>query len=452
MFPRNTRAHTGTVAEACLSSPICRFDGGPATPARMSDAPNLARRILSFAGPGYLVAVGYMDPGNWATALAGGSQFGYTLLCVVVISSVVAMFFQAAAIRLGLAGGGDLAQSCRDSFPRSVNLALWIFCEVAIVACNVAEVLGMAIGLNLLFGIPLLLGVALTITDVMLVLGLQRWGFGIVQGFVAALVFTIAVCFAMQLVWVGPQASAVLSGLLPRAAILRNPDMLYVAVGIIGATVMPHNLYLHSSLVRTSRPGTPRAAVPVAIRWATVDSTLALTVAMLVNAAILVVAAAAFHRPDQPPVADLSEAYRLLSPVLGVGLASVTFGLALVASGLSSSVTGTMAGQIVMEGFLGLRASTGWRAFTYRLMAAGPAAVAVALLGPEGAGRLLVLSQVVLSIQLPFAVVPLLLFTTRKRHLGEAAFGWPMSIALWLFALLIIGLNCWMLSRQWLDR
>ena len=278
--------------------------------------------MLSFAGPGYLVAVGYMDPGNWATALAGGSQFGYALLCVVVISSVVAMAFQAAAVRLGLAGGRDLAQCCRDHFPRAVNLALWVLCEVAIVACNVAEVLGMAIGLNLLFGLPLALGVLLTIADVMLVLSLQRWGFGIVEALVAALVLLIAGCFAVQLVWAHPVPLEVLSGLVPPPNIMTDSNMLYLAVGIIGATVMPHNLYLHSSIVRQRSRGSSLVALSDAICWATLDSAVALCVAMLVNAAILIVAAAAFHRAGRAPVADLSEAYLLLSPVLGIGLAS----------------------------------------------------------------------------------------------------------------------------------
>ena len=404
-----------------------------------------AKRLLAFAGPGYMVAVGYMDPGNWATSIAGGSQFGYSLLAVIFTSNLMAMLFQAAAVRLGLASGRDLAQACRAHFSPRINLMLWLFCEVAIVACNLAEVLGMAIGLNLLFGLPLLAGVCVTVVDVMLILALQRRGFRCLEAVVITLVALIGVSFAAQLVWLHPPIAAVLGGFLPRAEIVTNPEMLYLAVGIVGATVMPHNLYLHSSIVQTRRHDTSPAGTRQAIRFATIDSTLALALALFVNAAILIVAAGAFNRPGQAPVTELPDAYRLLSPLLGVGIASAVFGVALLASGLSSSVTGTLAGQIVMEGFLEIKLSPATRAFLTRMIAIVPAVVATAFYGSAGASALLVFSQVVLSLQLPFAIVPLLMFTTRRRHLGEMAFGRGMTIALWSAAAVVVTLNVWML-------
>lgn len=406
-----------------------------------------ARRALAFAGPGYMVAVGYMDPGNWATSIAGGSQFGYSLLAVILVSNVMAMLFQAAAVRLGLASGRDLAQACREQFPPRINLLLWFFCEIAIVACNLAEVLGMAIGLNLLFGLPLLAGVCITVIDVMLILALQSRGFRCLEAVVIALVALIGVCFASQLVWLQPSLTQVLSGFLPRAQIVTDPQMLYLAVGIVGATVMPHNLYLHSAIVQTRRHDRTPAGTRQAIRFATLDSTVALALALFVNAAILVVAAGAFHRPGQAPVSELSEAYHLLSPLLGVGMASAVFGIALLASGLSSSVTGTLAGQIVMEGFLQIRLSPALRALVTRLIAIVPAIAATAWYGSAGASALLVFSQVVLSLQLPFAIVPLLMFTTRRKILGEQAFGRGMSTVLWMGAIVVVSLNLWMLQR-----
>ena len=406
-----------------------------------------ARRMLAFAGPGYMVAVGYMDPGNWATSIAGGSQFGYSLLAVIFMSNLMAMLFQAAAVRLGLASGRDLAQACRAHFPPRINLMLWLFCEVAIVACNLAEVLGMAIGLNLLLGIPLLAGVCVTVVDVMLILALQRCGFRYLEAVVIALVALIGISFGAQLIWLHPSIVSVLGGFVPRAEIVTNPEMLYLAVGIVGATVMPHNLYLHSSIVQTRRHDTSPAGTWQAIRFATFDSTLALALALFVNAAILIVAAGAFDRPGQAPVTELSDAYRLLTPLLGVGIASAVFGVALLASGLSSSVTGTLAGQIVMEGFLQIKLSPATRALLTRLIAIVPAVIATAFYGSAGASGLLVFSQVVLSLQLPFAIVPLLMFTTRRRHLGEMAFGRTMSAALWSAALVVVVLNVWMLQR-----
>ena len=405
------------------------------------------RRMLAFFGPGYLVAVGYMDPGNWATSLAGGSRFGFALLSVILLSNMTAMLFQAAAVRLGVAAGIDLAQACRQYFSRRVALALWLFCEVAIIACNLAEVIGMAIGLNLLFDLPLALGVVVTALDVMLLLALQRRGFRWLEAAIIALVATIGICFAFQIAWLQPPLAAVLAGFVPRPQIVTDPAMLYIAVGIVGATVMPHNLYLHSSLVQTRRHENSAAAKREAIRFATIDSTLALAFALLVNAAIMIVAAGAFHRPGGAPVTELGDAYRLLSPLLGVGIASALFGVALLCSGLSSSVTGTLAGQIVMEGFLDIRISPAARALITRAIALVPALAATAWYGESGANSLLVFSQVVLSLQLPFAVVPLLLFTTRRRHLGAFAFGRPMAVLLWSAAALIVVLNLWLLQR-----
>jgi manganese transport protein len=413
----------------------------------VSSAASNTKRLLAFAGPGYLVAVGYMDPGNWATSLAGGSQFGYALLAVVFISNLMAMLLQAAAVRLGVASGMDLAQACRQHCPPALNALLWAGCEIAIVACNLAEVLGMAIGLNLLFKLPLLAGVCLTAADVMLVLALQNRGFRLLEAVVIALVAVIGVCFAAQLVWLHPPLAAVAAGFIPSTQIVTQPQMLYLAVGIVGATVMPHNLYLHSALVQTRRHEDSDAGRRQAIRFATIDSTLALALALFVNAGILIVAAGVFHRPGQPPVTELSEAYRLLSPLLGVGIASAVFGVALLASGLSSSVTGTLAGQIVMEGFLDIRLSPAKRALLTRCIAIVPAVVATAWYGSAGATDLLVLSQVILSLQLPFAVVPLLWFTTRRKHLGPLAFGRATSALLWSAASVVISLNLWMLHR-----
>jgi manganese transport protein len=405
------------------------------------------RRLLVFVGPGYLVAVGYMDPGNWATSLAGGSQFGYALLSVVLVSNLMAMLFQAAAVRLGIAAGVDLAQACRLHFSRGISLSLWILCEIAIIACNLAEVIGMAIGLNLLFGLPLVAGVAVTVTDVLLLLALQKCGFRWLEAAIIALVVTVGVCFAFQMVWLQPQLGAVLAGLVPERRIVTDPTMLYLAVGIVGATVMPHNLYLHSSLVQTRRHEHSDAGKREAIGFATIDSTLALGLALLINAAIMVLAGGAFHRPDVAPVSELGDAYRLLSPLLGVGIASALFGIALVCSGLSSSVTGTLAGQIVMEGFLEIRIPPAARALLTRAVAIVPAVVATAWFGSSGANSLLVFSQVVLSLQLPFALVPLLLFTTQRRHLGAFAFSRTMSVLLWTGASIVIALNLWMLQR-----
>jgi manganese transport protein len=403
------------------------------------------RRWLAAAGPGYLIAVGYMDPGNWATSLTGGSAFGYSLLSVVLLSSLMAMFLQAASVRLGVAVKMDLAQACRLYLDRRLNFALWMGCEVAIVACNLAEVLGMACGLQLLLRIPLVWGVIITTLDVLLILQLQRSGARGLEMFIIALTALIAACLGLQLWWLQP-STALFAGFIPSMDIVSQPGMLYVAVGIMGATVMPHNLYLHSSLVRArfeSRQDTE--SIRTAIRYSTLDSNLALTLALLVNVAILVLAAGVFHRPGSPPITELSDAHRLLSPLLGVGAASAIFGLGLVAAGLSSSITGTLAGQVVMEGFLDMRVSRARRALFGRLLALFPAVAVCLVVGEAGIGRTLVMTQVVLGLQLPFAIVPLLWFTTRSQFLGRHAFGRLSCVGLWSIAAVVVAGNGWMI-------
>ncbi|WP_375390910.1 Nramp family divalent metal transporter [uncultured Sphingomonas sp.] len=401
------------------------------------------RALRAYLGPGFLVAVGYMDPGNWATDIAGGSAFGYALLSVVLLSNLMAIVLQALSVRLGIASGRDLAQACRDHYPRPVAIGLWLLAETAIIACDLAEVLGTAIALKLLFGLPLVWGVALTALDVFLILALQRFGFRKLELFVVALLVLIAGCFAFELYHARPDAGAVLAGLVPTSAIVTDPAMLYLAIGILGATVMPHNLYLHSSIVQT------RAFVDKAqaVRNATIDSSVALGLAFFINAAILVVAAAAFHTAGRHDVAEIGDAYRLLSPMLGVGAASVVFAVALLASGQNSTVTGTLAGQIVMEGFLHLRLPVWARRLVTRLLAIVPAALVVAAAGDAGATRLLVLSQIVLSLQLPFAVVPLVRFTANRVLMGGfASPAWLRALA-WTIAATIIGLNLTLLWR-----
>jgi len=405
------------------------------------------RRLLSFAGPGYLVAVGYMDPGNWATSLAAGSAFGYALLGVVLLASLMAMLLQSAALRLGAASGRDLAQACRLQFGPRVNLLLWAGCEIAIIATNLAEVLGMACGLRLLFDIPLPVGVGLTALDVMLVLALRRLGVRPLETFIILLTAVIAGCLAAQLLWLRPPPREILAGFLPSAGMLARPDMLYLGIGIIGATVMPHNLYLHSAAVQSRGFERSDGGLRQAIRYATLDSNIALTLALLVNVAILVLAAGAFHRAGLAPVTGLGRAYRLLSPLLGVRAASVVFGVGLIASGLSSSITGTLAGQVVMEGFLDIRISPGARALLTRGLAILPAAAAAIEFGSAGVGRLLVLSQVIIGLQLPCAVLPLLWFTSRRAYLGPHAFRRPAALALWSVAALIIVLGSWAACR-----
>ncbi len=399
------------------------------------------RRLLAFAGPGYLVSVGYMDPGNWATDLAGGSKFGYTLLSVVLLSNLMAILLQALAARLGIVTDRDLAQACRATYSRPVNLLLWLACEAAIIACDLAEVIGTAIALKLLFGIPLIGGALIAALDAFLLLLLMNKGFRFLEAFVIALLIVIAACFAIQIVAAAPPVAAMLRGFAPSTEIFTNPEMLYIAIGIIGATVMPHNLYLHSSIVQTRAYERSDQGRRDAIKWATADSTIALMLALFVNAAILVVAAATFHTSGHADVAEIGQAFELLSPLLGLGIASTLFAVALLASGLNSTVTATLAGQIVMEGFLHLRLPSWARRLVTRGIAIVPVIVVTALYGERGTGQLLVFSQVVLSMQLPFAVIPLVRFVSDRRKMGQFAISRPVAAAAWIVAGVIVVLN-----------
>lgn len=399
------------------------------------------RRFLAFAGPGYLVAVGYMDPGNWATDIAGGSAFGYTLLSVILLSNLMAIVLQALSARLGVASGLDLAQACRANYSRPVSFVLWVLCEIAIIACDLAEVLGTAIALKLLFGLPLTWGVVITAFDVFLILALQRFGFRKLEAFIITLLVVIAGCFVFELALARPDMAAVARGLVPTPEILTNPAMLYLAIGILGATVMPHNLYLHSSIVQTRAFVQDVAGKREAARMATIDGTVALALAFFINASILILAAAAFYTAGRTDIAEIDEAYRLLAPSLGVGAASVVFAVALLASGQNSTITGTLAGQIVMEGFLNLRLPVWARRLVTRALAIVPAVIVVGATGDAGATQLLVLSQVILSLQLPFAVVPLVRFTGNREMMGELVSPvWLRALA-WTIAAVIIGLN-----------
>jgi len=399
------------------------------------------RKLLAFSGPGYLVAVGYMDPGNWATDLAGGSQFGYTLLSVILISNLMAILLQSLCAKLGIVTGRDLAQACRDHYSKPAVLILWLLCEVAICACDLAEVIGSAIALNLLFKIPLLWGVCITALDVLAVMYLQNKGFRYLEALVIALILTIGGCFLAEIIFSKPDVAGVLSGFLPKAEIVKNPEMLYVAIGILGATVMPHNLYLHSSIVQTRKYEQDADGKAEAIKFATLDSTVALMFALFINAAILVVSAATFHTRGQHDVAEIQDAFKLLSPMLGVPVASVLFALALLASGQNSTLTGTLAGQIVMEGFLNIRLRPWLRRLITRLIAIVPAVICTALYGESGTTRLLVLSQVILSLQLSFAVIPLVLFTSDPIKMREFVNPpWVKALA-WTTAGLIAVLN-----------
>ncbi len=410
------------------------------------------RKLLAYAGPGYLVAVGYMDPGNWATDLAGGSQFGYSLLCVILISNLMAVLLQGLASKLGIATGRDLAQACHDAYPRPVALALWVLCELAIAACDLAEVIGTAIALNLLFGMPLPWGVAATMFDVLIVLALQSRGFRLLEALVVALVVTVGVCFMFELVLSKPDVAAVMAGFIPTIDVITNRDKLYIAMGILGATVMPHNLYLHSSIVQTRRYEESAAGKREAVRFAFADSTIALTFALFINAAILIVAAATFHTSGNTKVAEIQDAYQLLTPLLGAG-ASTVFAIALLASGQNSTLTGTLAGQIVMEGFLDLRLQPWVRRLITRLIAIVPAGVTAIFFGASGTAKLLVLSQVILSLQLSFAVFPLILFTSDRRKMGDLVNARWVTVLSWLVAGVIAVLNGWLLVqtvRGWL--
>ena len=411
------------------------------------------RKVLAFAGPGYLVAVGYMDPGNWATDLAGGSQFGYTLLSVILISNLMAVLLQGLASKLGIVSGRDLAQACRDHYSPRVNFGLWVLCEIAIAACDLAEVIGTAIALNLLFGIPIAWGVGITALDVLIVLYLQNKGFRVLEALVIALIATVGLCFLFELIVSRPELGGVLRGFVPSTGILFDQEKLYIAISILGATVMPHNLYLHSSIVQTRKYDLSQEGKREAVRFAFVDSTIALSFALFINAAILIVAAATFHRTGNTQVAEIQDAYQLLSPLLGVGAASIVFALALLASGQNSTLTGTLAGQIVMEGFLNIRIRPWLRRLITRAIAIVPAAIVAILYGESGTAKLLVLSQVVLSLQLSFAVFPLVMFTSDREKMGEFANSTWLKALAYLVAFVIAALNTWLLIktfRQWL--
>jgi manganese transport protein len=406
------------------------------------------RKLLAFAGPGYLVAVGYMDPGNWATDLAGGARFGYTLLSVVFAANFMAILLQSLAARLGIASGRDLAQSCRDHYSRPVANMLWVLAEVAIAATDLAEVIGSAIALHLLFGLPIAIGVCLTSLDVLIVLFVQQHRFRLVEALVVILILGIAVAFAVQLYLAHPAWGEVVWGFVPRTEVVTNPAMLYIAIGILGATVMPHNLYLHSSIVQTRRYGDSEASRREAIRFMNLDSTVALTSALFINAAILVVAAATFHGTGYQDVADISDAYKLLTPILGTSMASLAFAIALLFSGQNATLTGTLAGQIVMEGFLNIRLRPWLRRLVTRLIAIVPALLTVILFGERGSGALLVLSQVILSLQLPFAVFPLILFTSDKKRMGPLAIGRGLKLVAWPVGVLIAVMNAWLVYQM----
>ena len=411
------------------------------------------RKLFAFAGPGFLVAVGYMDPGNWATDLAGGSKYNFTLLSVVMLSNFMAILLQALSLKLGIATGRDLAQACRDHYSKPVSFFLWIICELAIAACDLAEIIGSAIALNLLFGMPLLIGVCLTALDVLVILFLQNKGFRYVEALVVALILVIAGCFAWEIIVSQPNLVGIAKGFIPSPQIISDPGMLYIAIGILGATVMPHNLYLHSSIVQTRRYELNSVGKREAIKFATIDSTLALMFALFINAAILIVSAATFYTRGRTDVAEIQDAYQLLSPLLGVTGASTLFALALLASGQNSTLTGTLAGQIVMEGFLNIRIRPWLRRLITRAIAITPAIVVTIISGEKGTTNLLILSQVILSLQLSFAVFPLVMFTSDKLKMGEFVNGAAVKSIAWFIAILIASLNVWLLIqtfRSWL--
>ena len=399
------------------------------------------RKLVAFLGPGYLVAVGYMDPGNWATSLAGGSKFGYALLTIALISNVMAILLQALCARLGIGAGRDLAQACRDAFPRWASWPLWVVSEIAICATDLAEVIGTAIGLNLLFGIPLELGVIITALDVFLILWLQNIGFRWIEALIVTLLGVIAVCFAIQIALANPEWGAVIRGFAPTTDIVRNPDMLYLAIGIIGATVMPHNLFLHSGVVQTRCYGQSVEERREAIKLATVDSTIALMFALLINASILILAAATFNKTGQTDVAELGEVHKLIAPLLGSGMAPALFAIALLCCGLNSTVTATLAGQIVMEGFIDIRLPPWARRLTTRAIAIVPAAAVTIWFGEAGTAKLLILSQVILGLALPFAIVPLVMFTADRVKMGELVAPRWLTVVTGLIAAILIVLN-----------
>ncbi len=404
------------------------------------------QRFLRIAGPGLLVSVGYMDPGNWATDIEAGSRFGYALLFVVLLSSLIAMLLQTLSVRLGLVTGQDLAQICRKHYPKKINLFLWILAELAIIACDLAEVLGSALAMHLLFGVSLLTGVAITAFDMLIVLGLKGHGFRQVEAIVLGLIVTIGACFAVQLALVGLDLPAIVQGFIPHPQILQNSGALFIAIGILGATVMPHNLYLHSSIVQTRHVAKDEASKKDAIQLATLDTVVSLSLALLINAAILILAASAFHMSGHQEVTEIQDAYHLLDPILGTGAASILFGVALLASGQSSTFTGTIAGQVLMEGFLQLSIPCWQRRLITRMIALVPAVIGIAILGDAGVGKLLVISQVVLSMQLPFAVWPLIRFTSNPQLMGVFASGKILKILAIAIFVLISAANLWLVT------
>jgi manganese transport protein len=408
---------------------------------RVANTDSVWRRALAFVGPGYLVSVGYMDPGNWATSIAGGAQFGYTLLVIALMSNIMAIILQSLCARLAIATGRDLAQACRDAFPRAVAWMLWLFAEIAIIATDIAEVVGTAIGLNLLFGIPLEIGVVITALDVFLILWLQRLGFRWIEAFIISLLGVIFVCFFVQIVLADPDWGGVILGFAPTVEIVKNPQMLYLALGIIGATVMPHNLYLHSGIVQTRAYGSSLPEKREALKFATIDSTVALMFALLVNASILILAAATFYKTGRTDISELGDAHSMLAPLLGSMLAPQLFAIALLCCGLNSTVTATMAGQIVMEGFLEIRLPAWLRRLITRMVAIVPAAAVTIYYGEAGTGSLLILSQVILAFQLPFAIVPLVMFCRDRKKMGAlVAPVWLTAISA-VIAAIIIALN-----------
>ena len=406
------------------------------------------RKLLAFSGPGYLVAVGYMDPGNWATGLGGGSAFGYQLLCVIVLSNLMAMFLQSLAIKLGIVTGLDLAQACRARYSNVTRVFLWVLCEIAIIACDLAELIGAAIALKLLFGIPLLVGVVLTGFEVLLVLALHERGVRKLEALIIALIVVTAICFAVELALAQPSLAGIARGLVPSMEIVENPLMLYIAIGILGATVMPHNLYLHSSIVQTRRYSRTEAGLKEAIRYSVADIVIALSFAIFINASILILAAASFHGRGFSEVVGIEEAYRLLTPALGAGVASTLFAVALLASGQNSSITGTLAGQIVMEGFTDFRWPPWLRRLAARLLAMVPAMIAIGLYGEQGATSLLIFSQVMLSLQLPFAVYPLVRLTNSRALMGSFANRSVTMILAWSLTGLLVVLNAVLLLQS----
>ncbi|MGX9985512.1 Nramp family divalent metal transporter [Soonwooa purpurea] len=403
------------------------------------------KKLLAFTGPGLMIAVGYMDPGNWATDIEGGASFGYTLLSVILISNLFAIILQHLSLKLGIVAERDLAQACRDHFSPPVNFVLWILCEIAIAACDLAEVIGTAIALNLLFGIPLTWGVVITVIDVFIILFLQAKGFRIIESIVGGLIFIILGCFLYELIVSKPEMFPILQGLVPQKEIVTNPSMLYIAIGILGATVMPHNLYLHSSIVQTRNYPRTIPGKKEAIKFATIDSSFSLMLAFFINAAILILSAATFHTSGNHDVADIHDAYQLLTPILGTTFASIFFGIALLASGQNSTLTGTLAGQIVMEGFLNIRLKPWVRRLITRLIAVIPALIVAIIYGERGTSQLLVFSQVILSMQLSFAVIPLVMFTNSKLKMGEFANKNWLKILIFIISAIILSLNVYLL-------